>query len=295
MADDARGSARDSASMLRAAKGALFVIHFFPAVMNGLAGLVFYMIGSGGTDFGRGLLVALSMVLVSAAVGSMNDFLDVDLDRQAGRDKPVVRGDISPLAAFRISVATAIAGIMLAMSFGLPVGLVALVVLTSGLTYDVWLKGTLWSWVPYGIGIPALPVWSFLAAGAFTPVLLFSFPLGLLVSLALYLANTTPDIGGDRAYGIAGLGQRLGVGRSLVVTWICFAVSIGFLALTPTFLGNDMAALVPGLLIGVIVLVAMIVDDRINRSPGSLRRGWYLSAVLGGVLGVSWVASLPTA
>lgn len=293
MADDAKGRPRESGSVLRTARGALFVIHFFPAVMNGLAGLVFFLIASHGAHVGPSLLVGLSMFLVSAAVGSLNDFLDVDLDRQTGRDKPIVRGDISSLGAFRISVAAAIAGVLLALSFGLPVVLVALLVLASGLAYDVWLKGTLWSWVPYGIGIPALPVWSFLAADAFTPVLLFSFPLGLLVSLALYLANTIPDIGGDTAYGIAGLGQRLGVDRALLVAWICFAVSIGFLALTPMLLGNDIGVLIPGLLVGVILLAAMIVDDVANRSPSSLRRGWYMSAVLGGVLGVSWVASLP--
>ena len=84
-----------------------------------------------------------------------------------------------------------------------------------------------------------------------------------------------------------------GGGRALVVTWICFAVTIVLLALTPVFLGNDPRLLLPGIGLGAALLVVMIVDRLVNSSQASLRRGWYLSAVLAGVLGISWVVSLP--
>jgi hypothetical protein len=42
------------------------------------------------------------------------------------------------------------------------------------------------------------------------------------------------------------------------------------------------------------LLVVMILDRLLNRSDASLRRGWYLSAVIAAILGVAWVASLLT-
>ncbi|WP_421726490.1 UbiA family prenyltransferase [Bauldia sp.] len=278
---------------LRRLRGGLLVIHLFPAVMNSAAGLAFALIASDGAMVGRAVLVAASVFLVSASVGSMNDFLDVDLDRRTKPDKPIARGDISPSTAFAISVGAGLIGVLLSLILGLPVAAVALMVLASGLAYDIWLKGTVWSWVPYAIGIPALPVWGFLAVDRFTPVLLASFPLGALIALALYLANTIPDIRGDAAYGIKGLAQRLGVARSLGVTWGCLALSIGLLALTPAMFGNDPVTLVPGLLAGAVLLATMIADRLIVRSQASLRRGWYLAAILSGVLGIAWVISLP--
>jgi 4-hydroxybenzoate polyprenyltransferase len=207
--------------------------------------------------------------------------------------KPIIRGDLSPRAAFVVAVVAAVGGVLLSLLFGLPVALLALVVLAAGLAYDLWLKGTVWSWVPYGIAIPALPVWGFLAAGKFAAVLLVSFPLGVLVALALNLANTIPDIRDDTAYGIKGLAHRLGVGRSLAVTWICFAVTIVLLALTPVYLGNEPRLLLPGVGLGAVLLAVTVGDNVFNRSEASLRRGWYISALLAGLLGVAWVVSLP--
>lgn len=287
-------AAAELPSVVRAARGALFVIHLFPAVMNATAGLVFYLIATDQASAFPAVAVALSIFLVSASVGSMNDFLDVDLDRRTKPEKPIARGDLTPRTAFAISVVSAVAGVVLSAVLGLPAVVVALLVLASGLAYDVWLKGTLWSWVPYGIGIPALPVWGFLAAGKFTPVLLLSFPLGVLISLALYLANTIPDLESDTAYGIKGLAHRLGLRRSLIATWVCFGVTIALLALTPALFGNDSRLLFPGLGLGAVLLVVMVSGYLVNASQASLRWGWYLSAVLAGVLGVSWVVSLPT-
>lgn len=294
MTPEQNEAAADISPILRTARGALFVIHLFPAAMNGAAGLIFYLIASGGTGWGSACLLGLSIFLIHAAIGSLNDYLDIELDRRNRPDKPLVRGDLSPRGGFVISAGAAIVGVGLSALFGLPVVLVAIVVLAAGLAYDLWLKGTLVSWLPYGVAIPALPVWAFLAAGQFTLVLLLSFPLGILIALALYLANTIPDIEGDTNFGIAGLAQTLGVDRSLAVTWVCFGVTMALLALMPVFLGNDPALLWPGIAVGAVLLVTMIVDDRANRSQASFRRGWYMSALLAGVLGISWVASLPT-
>ena len=90
-------------------------------------------------------------------------------------DKPIVRGDIAPWGALLVSGLAAAAGALLSLSFNWPTLCVALTVLAAGMAYNFRAKGTVWSWVPYGVFIPALPVWTFVAANAFTPMVLFSF------------------------------------------------------------------------------------------------------------------------
>ena len=271
----------------------MFVIHPFPALINALAGTVFYLIAADFTQGGQLAALFLSILLIYASIGSMNDFCDIDLDTKTKSRKPIVRGDISPRATLVISCVAAIAGTLLSLSFSWSTLLVALSVLVSGMAYNFWAKGTLYSWVPYSVFIPALPVWAFVAADKFTPVVLFSFPLGGLMSLALNVANTIPDLQGDTRYGLQGLSHRLGLDNSLLVLWLSLAFTIILLALTPLFLGNNATFLLPGIALGGVLLVAMIVDRLLYRSEASLRRGWYLSAVIAAVLGGAWVASLP--
>lgn len=287
-----RAGSADLPRPLATLRGLLFVIHPFPAFLNALAGTVFYLMA---VTLVQGVAVAsmfLSILLVHASIGSMNDYWDIDLDTKTRPEKPIVRGDINPLATLLLSVLAAIGGALLALLFNWPTLLVALVVLVSGMAYNFWAKGTIYSWVPYAVFIPALPVWAFVAADAYTPMVLFSFPLGALMSFALNVANTIPDLEGDTQYGLQGMAHRLGLRRSLLAVWLCFGATIVLLALTPKFLGNSPTYLLPGVALASVLLMIMIVDRLLNPSPSSLRRGWYLSAITAAILGLAWVASL---
>jgi 4-hydroxybenzoate polyprenyltransferase len=262
--------------------------------MNAAAGAAFYLwLAAPGEPLDAAILFG-SILLIHASIGSMNDYCDIDLDRQTKPGKPIVHGDVTPGAALVVSGMSAVAGTLLSFWFGWATAAVAPIVLAAGMAYNFWAKGTIHSWVPYAIFIPALPVWSFLAAGKFTPVVLLSFPLGALIALALNLANTLPDLAGDLRYGIQGLAHQLGLRRSLLATWGAFFGAIVLLALTPAVLGNNPGVLYPGVALGALVLLAMIADCAANRSPAALTRGWYLSAILAAILGGAWVASFPT-
>lgn len=279
---------------LRVLRGLFFVIHPFPALINALAGAVFYLMAADSVDVTSVSFLFLSILLIHASIGSMNDACDVDLDWKTRPDKPIVRGDISRNTAFLVSGIAAVTGALFSLSFGWATLAVALAVLSSGMAYNFWAKGTVYSWVPYAVFIPALPVWAFVAAKSFTPIVLLSFPLGALMSLALNVANTVPDLQGDTQYGLQGIAHLLGLERSLLVVWSCFAATIIFLALTPSVLGNNSTYLLPGVLVGSALLIVMILDRLLSRSDASLRRGWYLSAVIAAILGGAWVASFAT-
>jgi geranylgeranylglycerol-phosphate geranylgeranyltransferase len=275
---------------LAAARGLLHVIHPFPAFINAFAGAIFFAMAGGGTG---GLVVMfLSVLLIHASIGSMNDFCDVDLDAKTKPDKPIVRGNISARCVMLVSVLAAVVGALLSLSFSWATLGIALFVLAAGLAYDFWAKATVLSWVPYAMAIPALPAWAFVGAGVYKPIVLISFPLGALMSLALNVANTIPDLEGDTRYGLRGIAHLLGFRRSLLAVWACFGLTIILLALTPAILGNNPTYLMPGVALGAVLLATMILDRLVNRSGASLRRGWYLSAALAAILGAAWVASL---
>ncbi len=74
----------------------------------------------------------------------------------------------------------------------------------------------LWSWVPYITAVPLLPIWVWTALRGWDARLLWLYPLGALMTVALHLADTLPDIAADTRYGVRGLAHRLGEKRARV-------------------------------------------------------------------------------
>lgn len=288
----ATGELTAAAQAARAIRGIFFLLHPFPALMNAVAGALFYGLAAKELHVHAVLLLFFSVFFVHASIGAMNDYCDTEVDRATKPDKPIVRAEISRETAFYLSALAAILGWAMAVFFGPWTLLIATAVLLSGMLYNLGAKGTPLSFVPYAIAIPSLPLWGFVAAGVFAPVLLMAYPLGILIALALNLANTIPDLDGDRRFGIRGLAHVLGLKRSLALEWACFAVSILLLSSVPLLLGNDARVLLPGMFAGTVLLAVMALDYATFRSQASLRRGWYMSAVLAVVLGLSWVGSL---
>ena len=69
--------------------------------------------------------------------------------------------------------------------------------------------------------------------------------------------------------------------------------AIVFMALSPHIINLRRTILMPGLAAGALLLALMIADWLVVRSPASLRRTFYLSAVSSLILGCTWIASLP--
>ena len=287
-----RREASTNSAMLKGSRGLALGIHPFPTTAEAVAGTLFFLMAADGAIGFNWLILFGSIFLIHASIGLSNDYCDFALDSQTKPGKPLVRGDIKARTALLVAYITATAGALLSLWFGWKTFIVSLAVLASGVTYNVWAKRTIYSWVPYAVFIPALPVWGFLAAEKFNSLVLLSFPLGVFISLALNLANTLPDLTGDVRNGVKGLAHRLGRSRSVIVIWCAFGGALGLLALTPAVLGNNPRRLFPGLALGSIILLLMVIDRATGRSDSSLRRGWYFSAILAIVLGGAWVASL---
>ena len=280
------------ARALRTLRGVFLVVQPLPAAVSAVAGAIFYAIAGGRPLLPGAVMLFASIFLVCAAFNAVNDYHDRELDRLNKPAKPIVRGDISPPGALAVAVVAGIAGLALSLAFNPAALAIAILALACGLVYDFWLKGSLWSWIPYGIFVPALPVWALLAAGKSSPVVLACFPLGILMALGLNLCNTLPDIAGDTAFGLRGLAHRLGLRRSLALAWASFAGTLVLVAATPFFLGTDPRILAPGVGLGALLLIIMVADRLRDPSDRSLKRAWPLSMALSIVVGVAFVASL---
>jgi len=260
--------------------------------LQALPACLFMRVAAPDGDIRRVLLLGLSVIAIYGSVGSLNDYCDYSLDKMAKPAKPLVRGLVSRSYAMKQAWVLGPIGLLLSLALSWQTACFAAIVLIFGVWYDVWAKRSLFSWVPYAVGIPSLPMWGFAAAGRFERELLLVYPLGAMLSLGLNVSQTLPDREEDAAFGLKGLVHRLDQRSALWLAWGAFAGGIAGFALAAPVIGNNWKILGPGLALGTLLLVVMMTDYAFFRS---LKRNWYGGAVLSIVVGLAWVASLPFA
>lgn len=175
--------------------------------------------GRPGTRRSAALRTAAAVGLGQLAVGWANDAVDAPLDAAAGRtEKPVGAGRLPRGLVAALAVGATAAAVPASRRLDQDgtgrAGRLHLGVLAAALGYDLGLKGTLASPLPYLTFFGALPAVAAGASGRPAPRLLCA-AAGLL-GLAGHLANTVPDAAADAATGVRGLPQRLGPRASRV-------------------------------------------------------------------------------
>jgi len=155
--------------------------------------------------------VCAAVAATQLSVGWVNDWLDADRDRVAGRaDKPVATGGVDRRT---VGVAGLIAS--LAIPFlGLPFGWAATVCITGvgvfALLYDWPLKSTPLSVVPYLVAFGLLPAFVVVALPGQPAPPAWLVAAGALLGGGAHFANVLPDLADDAATGVRGLPHRIG-------------------------------------------------------------------------------------
>lgn len=167
----------------------------------------------------RGVLVVLAVLVGQLSVGWSNDLVDVRRDRQVGRqDKPLVTGDLAETTLRTACALAVVATVVLSLACGWAAGLVHLALVAVAWAYNLGLKATAWSALPFAFSFGGLPVFVWLAdsPGRLPPVWL---PLAAgMLGVAAHLMNALPDLAEDAVTGVRGLPHRLGATASTVVT-----------------------------------------------------------------------------
>lgn len=225
------------------------------------ATVVFGVLASQGElPVSRFILLLAGMLGGQVAIGASNEWRDREADALDKPQRPIPSGAVSPRGAL-IAMA---AGLVLMLVAGLALGLWGLLLLATGtgagLVYNLWLKRTPWSWLPYLVALPLLPTWVWLVMDEFRPSLLWLYPLGAAFVLAIHLAQTLGDIDADTSRGEHGIAVVLGRRWSEVVLWLAaFGSTLGVVAggwllggaLTPLALA---AGIVTVLLLGALLI-----------------------------------------
>jgi 4-hydroxybenzoate polyprenyltransferase len=160
---------------------------------------------------GRGVvgsvLVAATVACGQLTIGWLNDLCDAERDRRAGRrDKPVAAGRIAPGAVWAAFVVAALLVVPLSLANGTAAGVAHLGYLLGAWLYDVGLKRTPLSWLPYVVSFGLLP--AFLSYGGVglgmhgAPPTVVMTVLAALLGVGVHFLNTLPDHDEDRANGV---------------------------------------------------------------------------------------------
>ncbi|WP_309650458.1 UbiA family prenyltransferase [Nocardioides sp.] len=160
---------------------------------------------------GRLVLVGLAVLAGQLSVGWSNDLIDLPRDRAVGRtDKPIPAGQVGERTVRLACAAAVVAVVPLSLACGLTAGAVHLAVVASAWSYNLGLKATVWSWVPYAFSFGILTVFVSLAGPLGEPPQWWVPTAGALLGVGAHLVNVLPDLADDAATGVHGLPHRLG-------------------------------------------------------------------------------------
>jgi 4-hydroxybenzoate polyprenyltransferase len=274
--------------------GTLRLLHPFPSLVNAAAVLLFATLALGHTPAAAlGTRLALTMLVAQFAIGITNDLADRDLDRATKSGKPLASGAVSPIVA-GILLGVALLGAALgAASFG-PASLATVALGTGlGLAYDLRLKRTALSWLPYLLALPLAPIWVWVALDRFGPRLLWLYPLGASLFLALHLANALADYTGDTAAGVRGLAQRLGREPAIRVLWCAAILPLALASALGLVLPYRWERLGPALALALLtILIAAALTRRQPRQEAPYRAVFGLLMVSTIILAVGWLGAI---
>ncbi|MFD1506054.1 hypothetical protein FE374_18370 [Georgenia yuyongxinii] len=188
-----------------------------------------------GLEPGTRAVLVTAVLAGQLSIGWSNDLLDADRDARVGRaDKPIATGEL-PRGLVRRAVVLVLAVCTVAsLAAGLLSGLVHLVLgVGSGWAYNLGLKRTVWSFVPYTVAFGSLPVLVWLALDPWQLPSGWMVAAGGLLGLGAHLLNVLPDLDDDAATGVRGLPHRLGGRASGLCALGCLVAATAVIVLGP--------------------------------------------------------------
>jgi 4-hydroxybenzoate polyprenyltransferase len=243
-----------------------------------------------GADPARALWLGASMTALQVSIGALNDIHDAPDDAGRKPGKPIPAGLVSVPVAWAVVLSGAAVGVALGAMVDVRIGVLALAVLQIGFGYDLAAKGTAWSWLPFAVGIPLLPVYGWLGAAEALPSFFVALvPMAVLAGAALSMANARADLERDVAAETVSVATRLGLEGSWrlhAVLWLLtLIVGLGWLAFRGVGLLQIAPVVVAAGLIGAVVAWSR------DRGPPGRERAWQFEAVAGALALLAWLSA----
>lgn len=233
------------------------------------------------------------MVALQASIGALNDLIDSPTDAGRKRGKPIPSGLVAPATARLVVAFGAVSGLVLAAPSGVGLLAIASAGLGVGFGYNLWAKGTAWSWLPFAVGVPLLPVFAWVGATGSVPTqFAVLLPAAVVAGAALAIANARADFERDVAAGHESVATRLGSDRawwlSAALLVVVLLVAFGSLALReapPVALWAAMAA-------AGVISVGLGWARPATSSAARRERAWEIQAIGVALLAAAWLAGV---
>jgi len=177
-------------------------------------------------------LMAAATLTGQLSVGWGNDAYDADRDARAAREaKPTVRGDVSATLLWCAAAVALASTILLSyVAAGRIGGTAHVVAVASAWTYNLVLKTTVLSPLPYVVSFGLVP--AFVTYGLTPAVAPAAWVTAtcVLLGVGAHLANAIPDVADDEHVGAGGLVARIGVRASTWLALLCLVAAVAVLA-----------------------------------------------------------------
>ncbi len=200
--------------------GLLRAAHFVPTLtVTTISFLLSWRLADITTAFG----IAATVFTGQLIVGWTNDYRDYSDDMLYTRqNKPLVSEQITLQFLARATYVASF--VLVVLTYFGPLtggfGIAHLLAVASAVAYNYKLKATAISFLPYVFSFGLLPVIILGASGQQSELWMFS--IGALFGFGVHLANVFKDLENDRASGIYGLPQILGIKKSRLGCAISF-------------------------------------------------------------------------
>lgn len=205
-----------------------------PAPSAAVTAVVTALAAASGRGGAGTVLIASAVLTGQLSVGWSNDLIDTDRDVAATRhDKPLATGAASARAVTIAAGCTLAACVPLSLANGWRAGGAHLIGVAAAWGYNLGVKGTGWSWLPYALAFGLLPAFVTLSLPGRPWPHWWASAGAALLGVGAHAANVLPDIDDDLAGNIRGLPQRLGLRGARTLAASALAAGSAVLALGP--------------------------------------------------------------
>ena len=227
--------------------------------VSSFAGMLAY---ASGLPIDRCLWIFFAVLFHQFSVGFSNDWLDAAKDKEAQRtDKPTVNGTVRPSLLRSLALSSVAVAVLITLGLGLWATLLMIFMLVVGWSYNLGMKSTWASVIPYAVGFGSIPLFVELAAPSPSVAPGWTVIVAALLGISAHFANVLPDIEADKLTGVNALphimGQRASAlvisSSALLATALVVTQSAG---LDPAFAVAGLALVVP------VVLIASLLSLR---------------------------------
>ena len=238
-------------------------------------------------------LIITAHLAMQLSIATFNDYCDRQRDALGKKNKPIVAGLVRPREALIATFFLMFIMVLLLILLNPLALLVSLLYLAFGQGYNLGLKATPLSGIVFALAIPLIPVYAFVSAERFVPLVFWQIPVAALMGVAINLANSLPDIQEDTASRTRTLAVALGERGSFIacsLLLILAAIVTVVLAITGLVPAHLWLLLITVLSVSLVVGVLFLLFGA-QKSSGAYKTYFYLMVLLCLVLAGGWLTS----